>query len=75
MEACNDTLKATAMHVGTGKECGKQADPIKCTVEKEKEPTKQSQEPKAIDKKDSGDQIKLCKWQELCKRHCNKIDE
>ena len=40
MEACNNTLKAMAMHVGTGKEHGKQADSMKCTVEKGKEPTK-----------------------------------
>ena len=75
METCNITLKAMAMHVGTGKEHGKQADLMKFTVEKEKEPTKELKEPKDIDQKDLGDQIKLCMWQELHKGHCNEIDE
>ena len=61
MEACDDTLKAMAMHAGTGKEHGKQADLIKFTVEKEKEPTKELKEPKDINKKHLSDQVKLCK--------------
>ena len=44
-------------------------------MEKEKEPTKESKEPKDIDKKDLSDQVKLRKWKESCKKHCDKIEE
>ena len=54
---------------------GKQADSIEHAVEKEKEPAKESKEPDDIGAKDVSNPIKMCKWQEKHKRHCNEIEE
>ena len=64
MESCNNTLKAIATHAGKSNEHGKQADPLKCLVEKEKEPAKEWKEPDNIKSKDINNPIKMHKWQE-----------
>ena len=38
METCKETSKAIAIHVGTGKECGKEASDMKCAIEHPEDP-------------------------------------